>query len=201
MNLQVRVLSIDKIKEKEEQLLSYVSPERREKAMGMLLQEKRLQEIGSGYFLKRYLPGDRMLSYTKYHKPVMDGIYFNLSHSCSYVAFFVSDVPCGIDIEKIREHRQKLIPYAFSEKEAGLIHDDQDFFLFWTRKEALSKASGLGLIGNDIKSVPSLEGNVSYQEETYQVKSLVIHGYAVSIALKTDENIDKVKLIEEEVTL
>lgn len=201
MNIQVRVLSIDRVREKEELLLSYISDERREKALGMLMEEKRLQEIGSAYFLKRYLPADLPLKYTRYHKPYMDGVFFNLSHSHSYVAFLLADKECGIDMEKIRKHKERLVHYAFSQKESENIHDDESFFSAWTRKEALSKANGLGLIGNDIRSVPSMEGKVFYQDGIYQVKSVRYQDYFISVALKAEEEIKNIGIIEEKIPM
>jgi 4'-phosphopantetheinyl transferase len=92
------------------------------------------------------------------NKPQLLGneYFFNISHTRDAFAFIVSDAfDVGIDIEKIDSGIDlfPLVKSFFSEKEQKfvfsgkeLIHDR--FTLLWTRKEALLKAIGIGIVDN-----------------------------------------------------
>jgi 4'-phosphopantetheinyl transferase len=79
---------------------------------------------------------------------------FNLSHSGNIALFAVAiDREVGVDVEYVYRHVEtaEIVTRFFSAKEAAalkkLSHDRRDRFFFglWTRKEALLKASGVGL--------------------------------------------------------
>ena len=70
-------------------------------------------------------------------------IYFNISHTDDAVACIVSDNIVGIDIEKIKNYNERLLKYSMNEEE--IINNEEDFFKFWTLKEAYVKATGTGL--------------------------------------------------------
>jgi len=80
--------------------------------------------------------------------------HFNVSHSRGIAVLAVSDMPVGIDIEKIRELRdlEAVIELSCTDEEsrilAGLDNDakNQLFFELWTRKEACVKALGADIL-------------------------------------------------------
>lgn len=79
----------------------------------------------------------------------MDGIYWSLSHKSTYVAAVVSHRPVGIDIERIRPvaegvQRRTAAP---AEWELSPNRDLGLFYRYWTAKEAVLKAVGIGLAG------------------------------------------------------
>lgn len=78
-------------------------------------------------------------------KPMASGCYFNISHSHGLVACAVSDVPVGIDVEKIRPVSPRLLR-ILSPAERESVRRDEDFFRLWTLKEALIKCQG-GVLG------------------------------------------------------
>ena len=78
-------------------------------------------------------------------KPMANGCYFNISHSHGLVACAVSDVPVGIDVEKIRPVSPWLLR-ILSPAERESVRRDEDFFRLWTLKEALIKCRG-GVLG------------------------------------------------------
>lgn len=82
-------------------------------------------------------------------------LQFSMSHSDAYVAFaFARDKSIGVDIERIRAlpEMMGIIERHFTvrEKEAMLACPEDGrldlFYRFWTRKEALLKAQGEGLL-------------------------------------------------------
>lgn len=78
-------------------------------------------------------------------KPMASDCYFNISHSHGLVACAVSDVPVGIDVEKIRPVPPRLMD-ILSPQERESVRCDADFFRLWTLKEALIKCRG-GVLG------------------------------------------------------
>jgi 4'-phosphopantetheinyl transferase len=95
----------------------------------------------------------RNITYNKYGKPLLEGVSFNISHSGEYVMCAISkDSQIGIDIEIVCENiAHDLIDLVFSKSESKEIMAEPKkivdrFFKFWTRKEAVLKAEGSGLI-------------------------------------------------------
>lgn len=100
-------------------------------------------------------------------------IHFNISHSGAYGACALSSVPCGLDIQEIREIRSKrLIERVLSEEEKRIVqsHEDpeREFCRFWTRKESFVKLSGEGIT----RSMKDLEEPEWFEE--FQVESKVL---------------------------
>ena len=90
----------------------------------------------------------------KMGKPSLEGrpdIHYNLSHADGIAACLVSVRECGIDCEKVREHRPNVMRRAFSESERQLVESappeerDLMFFRLGTLKEAYVKAIGIGI--------------------------------------------------------
>lgn len=78
-----------------------------------------------------------------------NGVFWSLSHKPEYVAGVTSDNPVGIDVERIRPVQPSLVNRVIDNDErqlAGMISDAL-FYRFWTAKEAVLKAVGVGLKG------------------------------------------------------
>lgn len=96
---------------------------------------------------------------TKYGKPVLSGenpqtLKFNLSHCQSRVVCMIThDLECGIDVEPLARmtHIDRLSNNCLSQAEMKWLLNQSEkckndnFLRFWTLKEAVSKALGLGL--------------------------------------------------------
>jgi 4'-phosphopantetheinyl transferase len=85
-------------------------------------------------------------------KPRLPGAEFSISHSGDRVGLAVAGAPVGLDVETAgRRADESLISYALNETEqqalAGLGAQARTtaFFQYWTRKEAVMKATGRGL--------------------------------------------------------
>jgi 4'-phosphopantetheinyl transferase len=75
------------------------------------------------------------------------GLHASISHASEYVAVVLSDVaPVGVDIERIgRVAYAPLVDAVCSASERRLVTNDADFYAYWTRKESVLKATGVGL--------------------------------------------------------
>lgn len=102
-----------------------------------------------------------LLKYGPHGKPDFRenrGIYFNISHSGMYAACALSEIPCGVDIEQIKEIRnQRIFEKVLSETEMRQVFSEKDktaaFYKYWTRKESCLKLTGQG-ITVDLREVP-----------------------------------------------
>ena len=100
-------------------------------------------------------PSSVTLSYRRYGKPfVEDGPEFNMSSSGSMLLIGVGgNLALGVDMEQRREmdDMEELVERYYSERErtelVALPNSDRlrGFFRAWSRKEAVTKALGLGL--------------------------------------------------------
>lgn len=80
-------------------------------------------------------------------------LYVSISHSGDWIAAAISNVPIGVDIETFTKPRDylRIASQVFSGAEiARLNASEQDklaqqFYLYWTLKEAVAKQSGAGL--------------------------------------------------------
>jgi len=131
-----------------------------------------------------------------------NSLYFNISHTRDSFAFAISDqFGIGIDVEELNRHLnfEPIIKRYFSGKESEFILESKRysrnrFFLLWTRKEALLKAIGTGIVSHlsDIEvSKPinyinrnSIKDflNVSVSDQ-YFIYSRKIHNHYLSVAL------------------
>jgi 4'-phosphopantetheinyl transferase len=100
-----------------------------------------------------------IFEYNEHGKPsIVDhpDIFFNLSHCKEAVICVISDQPIGVDIESIREYKERLVNYTMNEAEIAEIQKAEnpasDFIRLWTMKEATMKLIGTG-ISNDMKTV------------------------------------------------
>ena len=105
-------------------------------------------------------PSDITFTYNKYGKPDIKpehnpgNIKFNVSHSANLAIYAISqNREIGIDLEYIREVRaaDKIIGRFFTQQETDFYYSQSEdkrelaFFTLWTRKEAYSKARGMGI--------------------------------------------------------
>ncbi|MBY9000496.1 MAG: SDR family NAD(P)-dependent oxidoreductase, partial [Candidatus Heimdallarchaeota archaeon] len=73
-------------------------------------------------------------------------LFISISHSENYALAAVGHEPLGIDIEKIEERNDSFYKEAFTERERSTISNDTELgTIYWTIKEAVSKALGEGL--------------------------------------------------------
>lgn len=73
-------------------------------------------------------------------RPTFPGIHISVSHSGDLVGVGIADVPIGLDVEQRDRPLTEVRSHVLSADEP-----DGDLHIYWTRKEALLKATGDGL--------------------------------------------------------
>jgi 4'-phosphopantetheinyl transferase len=116
-------------------------------------------------------------------KPAIEGIEFNSTHSEDLILIAVNSSAIGIDLEFINPDFDfgALIPSCFNREEQVFISSPTKFYTLWTRKEAILKASGEGLI-EKMQDFSCLNNDVLRQNVCYEIKTFSMHQYIFSMA-------------------
>ncbi|PQJ12277.1 hypothetical protein CJD36_000525 [Flavipsychrobacter stenotrophus] len=155
-----------------------------------------ISRVALRQLLGKYLsqaPQNIVFSIVNNKKPYIQSatqpIHYNVSHSGDQILIAISHYEVGIDVEHIHPDfdYEEIIPTCFSALEAAQIRSSNDprhtFYLLWTRKEALLKATAKG-VDDDLISIPSLHGvhEVGFTHVDWVVRSFVIgDGYVGSV--------------------
>lgn len=127
-------------------------------------------------------------------KPLINGIYFNISHSHEYVVLAFSKNNIGIDIEKIREVDIKVIDFFCTENEKKYILEGKNkyknLFEIFCLKEAYFK-----MLGTSILNAKNIEFKITKNKiictSNDNLNIIInndINGYIVAIIEKIREN-------------
>ena len=120
-------------------------------------------------------------------------IHYNLSHADGIAACVVSERECGIDCEKVREFRPKVMKRAFSKHERSIVENAPEdrknelFFRLWTLKEAYVKALGIGIsFPLDTAGFSFEGGRIKTDIEGFSFRQYIIGGgrFVVSVCEK-----------------
>lgn len=135
-------------------LLGRLSEARRERVLRLKVPLKRREAFGAGLLLSEILPrygaDPNEIRLSERGKPLCDGVWFNLSHSCGQVALAVSEHGAvGCDLERVRAVPERLLS-RWSEGEREEIASAEEgreraFFRLWTAKESYLKMTGEGI--------------------------------------------------------
>ncbi|CCH57119.1 Putative 4'-phosphopantetheinyl transferase slr0495 [Fibrisoma limi BUZ 3] len=117
-----------------------------------------------------------------------DQVQFNISHAGNWVLVSLAAVAVGVDVEQVRPsfRYEGVLAHSFSAEEQRYVTESADprrvFFRLWTRKEALAKGIGTGLL-DDLTNLPSLDGNHALEKQA----GSSLHNWSVlSFNLVTD---------------
>jgi len=196
-----------------ESLLSSLNAEERARAARFRVERMREQFIVARGQLRTLLahylgllPGEIPLQYEEQGKPHLPpefGLHFNLSHTDGLAIFALSRDLVGIDVERVRSlpEAENLVARFFSKREGVeflALHPEArstGFMRAWTRKEAVLKALGRGVLALDTCEVTfaedeparvrCLDGDYSagadWELEAWEPAA----GYLAAIAVKT----------------
>jgi len=102
------------------------------------------------------------LKFSEFKKPFLqNGLKFNISHSGKYVICVVSDEEVGVDIEEIKAVNIHDFKNQWIEEEwLSIVNGSnvlEQFYRGWTRKEAIIKADGRGMMIalDEVRVLPS----------------------------------------------
>lgn len=89
-----------------------------------------------------------------------NGVYWSISHTNRFVAAVSGPGPVGIDIEEIAAYSPKMPEQIADRDEWALVQSIQPttFYRYWTAKEAVLKAVGVGLKGLSKCRITALSG-------------------------------------------
>lgn len=157
-----------------------------------------------------------------YNKPGLKNNpgFFNIAHTKdAFAIIFVKDFHVGIDLENIRQgiDINAIIKYYFGKEERDYILSSKEeaidrFFLLWTRKEALLKAIGTGII-NDLGQInvsgplnfiqKKSFGNLSIASVSneYYIYSVKLSEYFISMAVPQKSSISVYELNAENIPI
>lgn len=145
-------------------------------------------ELLRGLRLRFGIGGMPAFAYNEHEKPYLKehpDIHFSISHCKAAVGCFVSDRPCGLDIECIRKAKDGLVRYTMSPEEVEQIFSspfpDITFSRLWTQKEAVLKLFGTG-ITDDLHHVLEPERLQGIRLQTIENP---YRGYIYTIAIKS----------------
>lgn len=134
-------------------------------------------------------------------------LHFNISHSKELVVCAIAEYPLGIDVEfKDPKINYQDFIFQMTAKEQLEIQDAEDktkeFFIYWTRKEAVIKAHGAGMM-LPLDSFEIINNGCVVEEKKFFTKEVFIHqdyqGYIASPDQRIKEDVLLFKHFEEDI--
>ena len=116
-----------------------------------------------------------------------DGLYWSLTHKPAYVGAVICPQATGIDIEAVKEVSEGVMRKTAGEEEWRLSDEDPAtlFFRYWTAKEAVLKAAGVGISGLSkcrVKAVPNESHlQLDYRGVSYLVEHFFFDGHVATV--------------------
>ena len=138
-----------------QKLYDILSDYRKKKIDKMKFENDKILSLGAGLLTKHVLNinslNDKDIKFINNGKPVIDNLFFNISHSKKYVICTTADKAVGADIEEISEYNENIPKRFFSKNECEYLskqpeaNKSKEFFRIWTIKESYIKMTGEGI--------------------------------------------------------
>lgn len=189
-------------------LLNLVGTERRKKVMRYYRPDDRKRSLGAGIIIKKILNENGLsecdLKYSENEKPVVDNLFFNISHAGDYVVGVLSDCEVGCDIEKNDNAPLKIAEHYFYSSELDYIKTANDknkaFFTLWTLKESYMKMTGRGmsLALDAFEVVPTADGFIlgKSQKKRGFFRTMEFDGYIFSVCNEKEFELEQMEICD-----
>lgn len=134
-----------------------------------------------------------------------NGTYWSLSHKPRFVAAVVGPAPIGIDIEEIMPRNEGIHAYIAGDEEWALADRGwETLFRYWTAKEAVLKANGVGishLKKARIHTLPDADNLlVDYASRLWPVRHFRFADYIISVTRDDHEVVWRLALPQDGVS-
>ncbi len=117
-----------------------------------------------------------------------EGTFWSITHKTGYVGGVVAPTPVGIDLERIRDVSPGVFGKTASEHEWKLAETENKlsaFFRFWTAKEAVLKATGIGirdLLKCEIQRIlDDRHLTIQYEGQTWLIEHFLFDGHIAAV--------------------
>ena len=116
-----------------------------------------------------------------------EGNFWSLTHKPAYVGAVICPQAAGIDIEAVKEVSTGLIRKVAHDQEWRLTDEDPQtlFFRYWTAKEAVLKAAGVGISGLSQCRVVAVPDDshlgLDYKGRNYLVEHFFFDGHVATV--------------------
>lgn len=189
-------------------LLNLVGTERRKKVMRYYRPDDRKRSLGAGIIIKKILNENGLsecdLKYSENEKPVVDNLFFNISHAGDYVVGVLSDCEVGCDIEKNDNAPLKIAEHYFYSSELDYIKTANDknkvFFTLWTLKESYMKMTGRGmsLALDAFEVAPTADGFIlgKSQKKRGFFRTMEFDGYIFSVCNEKEFELEQMEICD-----
>ena len=189
-------------------ILNLVGTERRKKVMRYYRPDDRKRSLGAGIIIKKILNENGLLEcdlkYSENEKPVVDNLFFNISHAGDYVVGVLSDCEVGCDIEKNDNAPLKIAEHYFYSSELDYIKTANDknkaFFTLWTLKESYMKMTGRGmsLTLDAFEVVPAADGFIlgKSPEKRCFFRTMEFDGYIFSVCNEKEFELEQMEICD-----
>ena len=196
---------VDRIREEElQELLPFLSAERREQVSRYRFAKDRVQSI-LAYLLLRYglikdhgIRSVPRIGKTPQGKPFLrehSHIHFNLSHCEKAVACGFGSAPIGVDVQHMVPYKESIAKFFMTPQERmGAVLGDpgETFTRLWTMKEAYGKYTGEGICYG-MSETPITEG---WTAEGCFIKSHLLDGFYLSVCSREEHVLESVSLAQ-----
>jgi 4'-phosphopantetheinyl transferase len=116
-----------------------------------------------------------------------EGNYWSLTHKPAFVGAVICSQATGIDVEAVKDVSEGVMRKTAAEAEWRLTDEDPAamFFRYWTAKEAVLKAAGIGIPGLSQCRVTAIPDDshlwLEYKGRTYLVEHFFFDGHVASV--------------------
>ena len=141
-----------------QQVLAFLPSWRRERVLAYKQESRQMEsalayiELSRALALRGLQDIQPCFEYNEHGKPFLPlypNLHFSISHCSQAVGCVLSEMPCGLDIERVRRASPSLISKTMNRNEEHQIysssHPEVEFIRLWTRKEAVFKLLGTGI--------------------------------------------------------